>query len=101
MGIKRRLLSFFVLSFMVFSSLLGISHSYAYWIGGVAGASETANITVSTGEWNQAFEWDPDATYSTGDRVTNNGIIYEAKRNNPDREPGVDNGWRRDWTEIG
>ena len=100
MSIKRRMLSFFLLTFMVISSLLVIGESYAYWMGGAAGASDNATINITTGEWNQAFEWDPNATYSTGDRVINNGITYEARRDNPTREPGVGGGWRSEWTQI-
>ena len=100
MNMKRKTLTFFVLSFMVLLALFITSDTHAYWIGGFAGSSEQASAQVSTGVWNQAFEWDPNATYSTGDRVINNGITYEAKRDNPTREPGVDGGWNRDWNQI-
>ena len=100
MSVKRRLLSFFLISFMVLSSLFVIGESYAFWVGGVADANDVVVGNVATGVWNQAFEWDPNATYSTGDRVINNGVTYEARRDNPTREPGVGGGWRSEWTQI-
>ena len=98
---KKIILIIAILTLMVFSSLSLTKNTYAYWIGAVNGASDIATGTVILGEWNQIFQWDPDATYEAGDIVTNNGITYEAKRNNPTREPGVDNGWNRDWDELG
>ena len=100
MNMKRKTLTFFVLSFMVLLALFITSDTHAYWIGGFAGSSEQASAQVSTGVWNQAFEWDPNATYSIGDRVINNGVTYEARRDNPTREPGVGGGWRSEWTQI-
>ena len=100
MRIKHYILTLAIVSLMVLSSLFVVSDSYAYWRGDVIGSSDTATATVTTGEWNQAFEWDPDATYQAGDLVTNNGVTYEAKRDNPTREPGVGGGWRSDWTAL-
>ena len=101
MSLKRKALAFFVISFMVFSALFVTSDSYAYWMGGLAGANEQADGTVSAGQWNQPFQWDPNRTYSIGDLVINNGTIYEAKVNNPNREPGVTGGWRSQWDVFG
>ncbi len=101
MNIKRKLLNVTIILFMVLSLSLSIGHTLAYWQGNVVGDSDTATATIDTGEWNQAFPWDPNETYLKDDRVTNNGFIYEAKRNNPEREPGVAKGWNRDWTEVG
>lgn len=101
MNKKRKLLNITIVLFMVLSLSLSIGHTLAYWQGDVVGDFDTATATVDTGEWNQAFPYDPNTTYLTGDRVTNNGFIYEAKRDNPTREPGVDGGWNRGWNEIG
>jgi len=94
---KKHLLATSIATLMVLSSLFVVNESYAYWRGDVLDATTTANATVATGEWDQVFEWDPNATYSAGDVIEYNGVLYEAKRENPTREPGVDNGWQRDW----
>lgn len=94
---KKCLLVLTILLLMV-SSLLGfMSQSYAYWQAGIGNADTMATGTITTGAWNQPFEWDPNVTYEAGDLVINNGVIYEAKRNNPTREPGGEPGWQRDW----
>lgn len=96
---KRKLLERAILLFMVLSVSLTTSHTLAYWTE-VSGSQTTTSATVTAGQWQQAFPWDANETYLIGDRVTNNGITYEAKRDNPTREPGVDGGWNRDWTQI-
>ena len=96
---KHKILTIAIAIFMVLSLSLTTSKTLAYWAEAKS-ASTTTTATVTTGEWSQAFQWDPNATYLEGDLVTNNGITYEAKRDNPTREPGVDSGWNRDWTQI-
>ncbi|MFP4078751.1 MAG: carbohydrate-binding protein [Candidatus Izemoplasmataceae bacterium] len=100
MRFKHKLFVLSLLTLMVFSSLFAMSGSYAFWRGDVIGSSDTAIASVMTGEWDQVFEWDPNATYLDGDVVENNGVLYEAKRDNPDREPGVAKGWNRDWFQL-
>ncbi len=87
--------------FMVFSLSLVTPNSFAYWTEGTIGdISDTASTNVSTGTWTQAFPWDTNATYVTGDLVTNNGTTYQAKKDNPTKEPGVDGGWNSQWTVV-
>lgn len=96
---KRKFLELAIVLFMVFSVSLTTSSTLAYWTE-VNGSSETAVATVTAGQWQQTFTWDANETYLAGDLVTNNGITYQAKRDNPTRQPGVDPGWNRDWTQI-
>ncbi|MFW6298248.1 MAG: carbohydrate-binding protein [Bacillota bacterium] len=97
MRFKQQLSVFFVLTLMVSSSLFVMSGSHAFWRGEVIGSNTTASAMMETGEWDQVFQWDPGASYSEGDTVENNGQLYEAKRDNPNREPGVDKGWNKYW----
>lgn len=91
-----------VLSLVVFSSLAVVSDTYAYWAAGVSTATDTQTALVSVGTWQTTVDqWDPAGTYLIGDRVINNGSIYEAKKDNPVKEPGVDGGWKGEWTLIG
>ncbi len=98
MKIKKRLLIISIMIFMVFSAGSLMHSTFAFWSN--VNLNDQVSDQVPIGEWNQIFQWDPDATYLEGDLVTNNGITYEAKRDNPTREPGVDSGWNRDWTQI-
>lgn len=99
MNKKRKLLNITIVLFMVLSLSLSIGNTLAYWQGDVVGDSDTATAMVDTGEWNQAFPWDPNKTYTVGDRVTNNGVTYEAKKDAPTREPGVTGGWKSEWIQ--
>lgn len=94
---KRKILTLAIAIFMVLSFSLTTSKTFAYWAM-VASTTTHSTPMLTTGSWPQVFEWDPNATYLEGDLVTNNGVIYEAKRDNPTREPGVDKGWNRDWS---
>ena len=95
----------FILSismFMVSTLSIVSDQTYAYWATNVDVPSvETTVGTISVGDWGIYPLWDSTATYSIGDRVENNGYIYEAKKNNPTREPGVDRGWNSQWYLIG
>jgi hypothetical protein len=53
------------------------------------------------GDWLAIPQWEAGVTYLIGDRVVNNGSIYEAKKDNPNKEPGVDGGWNSEWIVIG
>ncbi len=97
---KRNLLILTITMFMALSSLSLVTDTYAFWRGDVTGSSDTATATINTGEWDQVFQWAPNTTYLAGDVVENNGVFYEAKRDNPTREPGVDNGWQQGWTQL-
>ena len=82
---------------MVFSLSLFTTDSFAYWEAEVIVTSNTSqSATVTTGTWAQAFPWDSNISYSRGDLVTNNGVTYRAKRNNPTSEPGVGK-FNKDW----
>ena len=83
--------------FMVFSLSLVTPDSFAYWANVIESPTETITVTTTTGDWDQAFPWDSNIIYSKGDLVTNNGVTYKAKRNNPSSEPGVGK-WNKDWS---
>ena len=101
MKIKRTILYIAMITFMVFA-VSGITETtYAYWASTVSGANNTDNSSVTIGTWTTLEQWDPAGTYLTGDQVINNGIIYQAKKDNPTKEPGVDSGWTSQWLEIG
>ena len=87
------------LSFHVFSLSLVTPDSLAYWVS-VTGDTDQVNATVTAGTWDQAFPWDVNETYLIGDVVTNNGVTYKAKKDNPTKEPGVDGGWNSQWTVV-
>lgn len=92
---KHRFLKIAIVTFMVLFSSYMSSNTFAYWSN--IDLIDTTVENVNIGEWVQAFQWDPNQTYSAGDQVINNGVIYTAKKDNPTREPGVDSGWNRDW----
>ena len=96
----RKALQASVLLLVVFSSLFMSSNTYAYWASNVTGDNDLAPASVTTGTWTQAFQYDPNTSYNIGDIVTNNGVTYEAKKSGLLREPGVDGGWSRDWTQL-
>ncbi|KFZ27187.1 MAG: Carbohydrate binding domain protein [Candidatus Izimaplasma bacterium HR2] len=100
MNIKKIFLSISLATFMVFSLSFTTDESFAYWTAGFLGDSETTAPTVATGTWTQAFPWDANATYVIGNLVTNNGTTYQAKKDNPTKEPGVDKGWASQWTAL-
>lgn len=98
MKIKRGILYLSLAIFMVFSLSFATADSFAYWTGITTGdMSDVASTTVTTGTWDQAFPYDANATYLKGDLVTNNGVTYKAKRDNPTSEPGVGK-WNKDWS---
>jgi len=101
MNVKKTTLTIAMMIFMVFA-ISGVTEaSYAYWASNVtAPANSDTTGTIGVGTWSFIPQWDANTTYLTGDQVINNGFVYEAKRDNPTREPGVDGGWNRDWTQI-
>lgn len=96
MKIKKVFLFLSLAIFMVFSLSLVTADSFAYWQGSASSAEATITATVTTGTWDQAFPWDSNTTYLKGDLVTNNGVTYISKRDNPISEPGVGK-WNKDW----
>jgi hypothetical protein len=102
MNIKKMFLTAAMMLFMVFAISGLAENTYAYWASNVAPptASDTSG-TIGIGAWAVIPQWDPAGTYLIGDRVVNNGSIYEAKKDNPTKEPGVDSGWSSQWTLIG
>lgn len=95
---KQRILHLAIFTFMVFSLSFVMPKSYAIWSDVQLVESTTSSVLL--GEWEQIFPWDANQTYSEGDLVIVDGIIYEAKRDNPTREPG-ERGYRRDWNNNG
>jgi heme-binding NEAT domain protein len=100
MSEKRKILRIAIFVFMVLSISLTTSQTLAYWAQPPSIVSTTTTGTVTTGTWEQAFPYDPNATYLDGDLVTNNGVTYSAKGDFPTKEPGVDNGWNSDWDRL-
>ena len=100
MNIKKKLLIIAIGIFMVFSLSLTPSESFAYWTGGFAADSAVTSPTVTTGTWTAAYPWDSGMTYVIGDQVTHNGTTYQAKKDNPTKEPGVSGGWASQWTVL-
>jgi hypothetical protein len=96
---KYNILKAAIAIFMVLSTSLVTSDTLAYWAE-AQNAQASATATVNTGDWAQAFPFDENYSYQVGDLVTNNGVTYEAKKSGSLREPGVDRGWNRDWTQI-
>ena len=85
--------------FMVFLLSLTTSESFAYFYE-VSDASNVTSATVSMGEsWPQIFPFDPDAPFAIGDLVLHNGVLYEASKDNPTKEPGIDSGWQSEWKD--
>jgi chitodextrinase len=101
MNIKKVFLAATVMIFMVFAISSVTEYSYAYWASNLSAppdANAAGNVTI--GSYIIILPWDSGTTYSLGDRVTNNGTTYEAKKNNPTKEPGVATGWKSDWVEV-
>ncbi|ERJ11638.1 carbohydrate-binding protein [Haloplasma contractile] len=100
---KKRIIKSVVLLFMVFAMILSTSKTFAYWSNGmtVSGTNQVT-ATVRIGEWNQIFEWDANTTYYSGDLVTYNGNIYEAKRQHKNIRPESNeiNNWRKYWKQV-
>ena len=94
----KKILIYPIMCLMVLSTFYHTSQTYAYW--STINLSDTISETVEIGEWTVILQWDPNKTYVIGDRVINNGITYEAKKNNPTREPGVSSGWNSEWTQL-
>ena len=101
MNIKKIFLAISIAIFMVFSLSLTTSESFAFWSSGFIGDSAiNPDVTVTVGTWTFATPWDSGTTYLIGDRVTHNGTTYEAKKDNPTKEPGVAAGWTSEWTAL-
>jgi len=101
MNVKQVVIKLTMILFMVFAVSSVTEYSYAYWATNVTPPSSVNTTgTVGVGTYTFSAQWDPGTTYSIGDRVTNNGVTYEAKKNNPTKEPGVDTGWKSDWIVV-
>ncbi len=102
MNIKRSAFRIAVIIIMGFSISSVIEYSYAYWASNVLPPTNTPTEgNVSVGTYTYYEPWTSDGVYVIGDQVTHNGVIYQAKKNNPTKEPGVDGGWNSQWTAIG
>jgi len=101
MNIKKTFLALAITIFMVFSLSLTISESFAYWSSGLgADSAVNSDVTVTVGTWTFVAPWDSGTSYAIGDQVTHNGTTYQAKKNNPTKEPGVSSGWKSEWTVV-
>ena len=101
MNNKKTFLAIAIAIFMVFSLSVTTSESFAYWASSVNGANNiTQTATVTIGTWSQAYPWSSTESYLTGDLVTHNGTTYQAKKDYPTKEPGVQNGWTSEWTVV-
>lgn len=102
MRLIKLLKLYVVITIMVFTIALSTEQSFAFWASGVTGPAIGNTVgTIQTGAWQTIPQWDSNTSYLVGDQVINNGSIYQAKKNNPTREPGVSGGWKSDWTLIG
>lgn len=102
MNLKKTIKMTSMILFMVFAISSVTEYSFAYWASNVTPPTNTSTEGVaSIGAWQTVPQWTAGTTYVIGDRVVNNGIIYEAKKNNPTRQPGVDSGWNSEWLQIG
>ena len=100
MKIKKTFLTISIAIFMVFSLSLTTTESFAYWVSSITTTNQSAAPTVTTGTWTAVYPWDSGATYVIGDQVTHNGTTYQAKKDNPTKEPGVSGGWSSQWTVV-
>ena len=98
MKLKKTFLALAIIIFMVFSLSFVTSDSLAYWANGVTITQGSQTSTVTIGTW--ILPWDINTSYLAGDQVTNNGVTYQAKKDNPTKEPGVDSGWTSEWTAL-
>ena len=102
MNLKRLALKIAVITIMVFAVSSVTEYSYAYWASNVTAPSNmTTEGDVGVGTFAYYEPWTSDGVYAVGDQVSHNGVIYQAKKANPTKEPGVDAGWNSQWTVIG
>lgn len=102
MYLKRLAVKIAVITLMVFAVSSVTEYSYAYWASNVLPPTDINTVgTVSVGTYNYIEAWTIDGVYIIGDQVSNNGVIYQAKKDAPTKEPGVDGGWSSQWTAIG
>jgi hypothetical protein len=102
MYLKRLALKIAVITFMVFAVSSVTEYSFAYWASNVVPPPTTTTTgDVGVGIFDYYELWSINGVYLIGDQVKNNGVIYQAKKNNPTKEPGVDGGWNSQWTVIG
>lgn len=102
MNLKKTIKMTSMILFMVFAISSVTEYSFAYWATNVTAPTDTSTEGIaSVGTWVVYDQWDAGTTYFIGDRVVNNGIVYEAKKNNPTKQPGVDGGWNSQWIQIG
>ena len=101
MSIKRIIPTITMMLFMVFALSQVTESTFAYWASSITGDNDTATANVTMGDWQTIPAWDSQSTYLTGDQVQHNGTVYEAKKDNPTKEPGVSGGWKSEWLEIG
>ena len=101
MDLKRLALTIAVMIFMVFAVSSVTEYSYAYWASNVTvptDADTIGNITVGTFAYYES--WNSTTTYTSGDQVSHNGVIYQAKKASTNVEPGVASGWKSSWLVI-
>ena len=102
MYLKRLAVKIAVITFMVFAVSSVTEYSYAYWASNIVAPADIDTVgTVSVGTYNYIEPWTIDGVYLIGDQVSNNGVIYQAKKDAPNKEPGIDSGWSSQWTVIG
>lgn len=102
MNLKHLALKIAVITIMVFAVSSVTEYSYAYWASNVTAPSNINTVgDVGVGIFDYYELWTIDGVYLTGDQISHNGVIYQAKKDNPTKEPGVDSGWTSQWTVIG
>lgn len=102
MRLKKMVLTWAVLTLMVFALSSMTEQTYAYWASGIATPNvELRQDTISVGSWGVIIPiWNPTTTYVTGDLVTWNNRTYEARRTNTNWQPGSGWFWWIFWTEV-
>ncbi|QMS84625.1 hypothetical protein [Candidatus Xianfuyuplasma coldseepsis] len=101
MDIKRVIKKVAIMTFMIFTISSVTDNTFAYWTTNVLGPADgTTTGTVLVGTWTTVSPYDPNTSYNIGDLVENNGITYEAKKSGLLKEPGVETGWKSEWTQL-
>src|SRR5665648_244442 len=95
---KFKHLKISILLVLVLTATLFTSDSYAYWAADVNSSNNNTTALITTGSWNQIYEWSKDATYNVGDLVYSRDyssssieikIWISLKASNANKEPSL------------
>ena len=101
MNIKKIIRKAAIMTFMIIAVSNVTENSFAYWATNVtAPITDTTTGTITVGSWSTSTPtYDPNTSYTIGDIVEYNGILYTAKKSGILVTPGVSPGWKSDWTQ--